>query len=93
MTGSEGFLGKNVILRLKELNIDYDNFTRKNSKNELRSLIEQSDFIIHLAGENRPENNNQFELVNYGLTSSICDAIRSLEKMFQLFLLRLLKLS
>ena len=80
VTGSEGFLGKNVIVRLKELNIDYYNFTRKNSKNELRSLIEQSDFIIHLAGENRPENNNQFELVNYGLTSSICDEVRSLEK-------------
>ena len=80
VTGSNGFIGKSLIVRLNELDISYDVFSRSNSTIELQGLIEKSDFIIHLAGENRPEDEGDFEVVNSGLTSLICDKIRMIEK-------------
>tara|TARA_B100000787_G_scaffold153979_1_gene128545 strand:+ start:5902 stop:7005 length:1104 start_codon:yes stop_codon:yes gene_type:complete len=80
VTGSNGFIGKNLIVRLNELDISYEVFTRSNSVIDLQGLIEKSDFIIHLAGENRPEDEGDFEVVNSGLTSLICDKIRMIEK-------------
>lgn len=80
VTGSNGFIGKNLIVRLNELDISYEIFTRSNSVIDLQGLIEKSDFIIHLAGENRPEDVGDFEVVNSGLTSLICDKIRMVEK-------------
>ena len=76
VTGSDGFIGKNLLVRLTELGVSYKIFTRLNSFKELSGLIENSDRIIHLAGENRPKNEADFELVNYGLTSLICDQLR-----------------
>lgn len=80
VTGSDGFIGKNLIVRLDELNIPYEVFNRSNTTEDLKSLIKKSDFIIHLAGENRPQNDEDFEIVNSGLTSLICDEICSSKK-------------
>jgi len=80
VTGSNGFLGKNLIVRLNELGISYEVFTRRNSTKDLPGLIKKSNFVIHLAGENRPEVESDFEEVNFGLTSLICDEIRLIEK-------------
>jgi len=80
VTGSNGFIGKNLIIRLNELGISSDVFTRRNSTKDLQGLIKKSDFVIHLAGENRPEDENDFEVVNSGLTSLICNEIRLIEK-------------
>jgi UDP-2-acetamido-2,6-beta-L-arabino-hexul-4-ose reductase len=80
VTGSNGFIGKNLIIRLNELGISFEAFTRRDSTKDLQGLIKKSDFVIHLAGENRPEDENDFEVVNSGLTSLICDEIRVIEK-------------
>lgn len=78
VTGSNGFLGKNLIIRLKELK-DYsvETFSRENTIDELAKLVERVDAVIHLAGENRPADDSAFKLVNTELTQSLCDAIRS----------------
>ena len=80
VTGSNGFIGKNLIVRFNELGISFEEFTRRDSTKDLQGLIKKSDFVIHLAGENRPEDENDFEVVNSGLTSLICDEIRLIEK-------------
>lgn len=80
VTGSEGFIGKNLIIRLNEMNISYDVYNRNNSSKDLPKLIKRCNFIVHLAGENRPKNDNDYELVNVGLTKLICDEIRKLNK-------------
>lgn len=77
VTGSNGFIGKNLIVRLNEFDISYEVFTRRNSIGDLQGLIERSDFIVHLAGENRPADEGDFEVVNSALTSLICDKIRA----------------
>ena len=78
VTGSNGFIGKNLIIRLNELNIKVLTFTRENSKQDLKEFIKNTNCIVHLAGENRPKDEKDFGDVNAGLTISICDNLRSL---------------
>jgi len=77
VTGAYGFIGKNLIVRLNELDIQVTTYTRKNSTQDLGELIKGADCIVHLAGENRPKDEKDFDVVNAGLTLSICDAVRS----------------
>jgi UDP-2-acetamido-2,6-beta-L-arabino-hexul-4-ose reductase len=80
VTGANGFIGKNLVIRLNELDIHTEAYTRENSAQNFPDLLKKTDFIVHLAGENRPEDEDYFELVNSGLTSLICDEIRLIEK-------------
>ncbi len=77
VTGSSGFIGKNLKVRLGEL-ADYEviEFTRGNTLDDLIELIQEADAIVHLAGENRPLDPRDYLLVNSNLTTSVCDAIR-----------------
>lgn len=71
ITGSEGFIGSNLTKRLDFLKIDYLSFTKSNSIEELVSMIEGCDCIIHLAGTNRSPDDSKFVEVNVNLTSKI----------------------
>jgi len=77
ITGSNGFIGKNLVFSLKERKIyDVIEFTRNHDMTLIQSLVDQSDAIIHLAGENRPSDEKEFDIVNFGLTKRICTAIK-----------------
>jgi UDP-2-acetamido-2,6-beta-L-arabino-hexul-4-ose reductase len=81
VTGADGFIGKNLFFRLKELSLLSPlTFTRNDSINDLNELIDQSDVIVHLAGENRPKNVSEYESVNVGLTKILCDIICKTQK-------------
>jgi len=76
VTGANGFIGKNLIVRLKELtNVTVSTFVRGDDAALLPQLVSQVDAIVHLAGENRPADEAAFAQVNAGLTSALCDAI------------------
>lgn len=76
VTGANGFIGKNLLVRLKELpNITVSTFVRDDDVAILSELIKRADSVIHLAGENRPQDDNAFERINAGLTESICKVI------------------
>jgi len=77
VTGAYGFIGKNLIVRLNELDIQVATYTRKNKTQDLERLIKDVDYVVHLAGENRPKDEKDFDVVNAGLTSFICDVVRS----------------
>ena len=47
VTGANGFLGKNLIIRLKELDVTIETYTRENSIQDLPDLVRKSDYIIH----------------------------------------------
>ena len=81
VTGSNGFIGKNLVVHLNELKgYSVETFSRENTIGELPELVERADFIIHLAGENRAEDASEFRINNAELTQSICDEIRSLSR-------------
>lgn len=80
VTGAEGFIGKNLIIRLGELpNFDVIKFVRGDSEDVLRSQLTNADAVIHLAGENRPKNLNDFNVGNAQLTDRICELLVELE--------------
>ena len=76
ITGSEGFIGKNLKKEL-ELIKDYELtfFNRDSDINKLEELIFKSNFIIHLAGVNRPKEKELFKNTNVVLTKNICNFI------------------
>jgi UDP-2-acetamido-2,6-beta-L-arabino-hexul-4-ose reductase len=76
VTGSEGFIGKNLLVKLAENSIDFSCFTRRQSADDLVSLVKDVDFIFHLAGVNRPQDPADFDRQNHGLTSKLCEAIQ-----------------
>jgi UDP-2-acetamido-2,6-beta-L-arabino-hexul-4-ose reductase len=86
VTGSNGFIGKNLIAHLNELGIHAIPYTRENSTQDLPDLIKKSDFIVHLAGENRPVDEKDFDTVNAGLTASICGSVRSIGRKIPILL-------
>jgi len=87
VTGANGFIGKNLVLRLREqANTEVLTFVRGDSDTELQAALVLADAIIHLAGENRPASPDAFEQVNAGLTRQICDGLRTLGKSTPLLL-------
>ena len=81
VTGSKGFIGKNLVLRLIEhSDIEVITFSRGDANSSLRNALALADAVIHLAGENRPESPDAFEQVNVGLTRQICNDLRVLRR-------------
>ena len=76
VTGSNGFLGKNLELHLFEYpDVDIVRFTRDQGLEELSEMLEGVDFVFHLAGINRPHNPEEFAQGNVDLTRALCAAI------------------
>ncbi len=73
ITGSEGFVGKNLRVMLQQRqDIRLLCFDLHNDPAELFPLLDQADFVFHLAGVNRPQNPEDFTFGNTGLTEQIC---------------------
>lgn len=77
VTGANGFIGANLIAKLREDGRDYVPFTRGMSSGTLAHAVEKATFVFHLAGENRPKDNKGFARGNTALTRELCDAIRA----------------
>jgi UDP-2-acetamido-2,6-beta-L-arabino-hexul-4-ose reductase len=78
ITGAQGFIGKNLVVRLNELQrFAVAEFVRGDDVATLPALVAQTDAVVHLAGENRPLDERAFAEVNTGLTVALCDAIRA----------------
>lgn len=77
VTGANGFIGKNLLVHLRERQIEAAPFTREMSRQQLATALEDADFVFHLAGVNRPKDVSEFAEWNTGLTEQLCDLIRS----------------
>jgi len=81
VTGSEGFIGKNLIVRLQELdNVVIKSFDKEDNLDTLKKYLQSSDFIFHIAGVNRPKNVVEFRKVNVGLTKTIIKLLEEMNK-------------
>jgi UDP-2-acetamido-2,6-beta-L-arabino-hexul-4-ose reductase len=86
VTGANGFIGKNLVVRLNELGAHVQVYTRMNSIQDLPNLVNKVEYIVHLAGENRPKDKKSFSIVNAELTLSLCEAVRSTGKKIPIIL-------
>jgi UDP-2-acetamido-2,6-beta-L-arabino-hexul-4-ose reductase len=75
VTGSRGFIGKNLVVRLGELGRGVVTFDRADPVGSLPERLQDVGAVVHLAGENRPADVAEFAAGNAALTQSLCDAI------------------
>lgn len=81
ITGANGFIGSNLILRLKQMsNVDVVVFNRAANTREIIEELQPIDWIFHLAGVNRPTENEDYLRGNSELTHEICEAVKLSEK-------------
>ena len=77
VTGSNGFIGKNLVVSLKELDYEILTFDSKDSLETLKEHTKHCDFVVHLAGINRPEITEEFYEGNVDLTQTLIDYLES----------------
>lgn len=77
VTGSRGFIGKNLCLFLREDNYEVLEIHRDTPKSDALSYLSEADFVFHLAGVNRPESPIGFKQVNVEFTQFIVDVLKN----------------
>lgn len=77
VTGANGFVGKNLIVELR--NQGYEeifNVSRETDISLLDSYTKECDFVFHLAGVNRPKDEKEFMEGNYDFTSALLGLLK-----------------
>lgn len=78
VTGANGFIGKNLTLRLGELpGFEVSRFDRSDAPAALQGKVAGADAVVHLAGINRPRDATEYTTDNSNLTQVLCAAIQA----------------
>ena len=89
VTGSSGFVGRNLMENLKNIRDGKDctrpgikidaiyEYDVQNTREELDMFCASADFVFNLAGVNRPKDQTEFMEGNFGFASELLDALRS----------------
>lgn len=81
VTGAKGFVAKNLVATIgKEDKYEIICIDRESSKDKLEKGILECDFIVHLAGINRPKNEEEFFKGNTELTEDIIEILKKNNK-------------
>ena len=76
VTGSNGFIGKHMCLLLNRHGFNVLPFDLDKTEEDLSNFISQADFIIHLAGINRPLTTEEFYDGNTNFTKKVVDLVK-----------------
>lgn len=77
VTGAHGFIGKNLISELKSRGYKHIfEVTRNTDPSLLEHYADECDFVFHLAGVNRPDNEQEFFWGNADFTARLADRLR-----------------
>lgn len=81
VTGAQGFIGKNLVERLKRQNdVALLCFDLDTEEGKLEEYLSAADVVYHLAGVNRPPDPSAHEAVNAGLTATLADILTRLKR-------------
>jgi UDP-2-acetamido-2,6-beta-L-arabino-hexul-4-ose reductase len=73
VTGAAGFIGKHVTLALRRSGgFEVIEYTSGNDPSQLPAMIARCQFVIHLAGVNRPKDESEFVSGNAEFTRELC---------------------
>lgn len=76
VTGSQGFIGKNLVSHLaRREDVEVLAIDQENGPEELSSAVAAADFVFHLAGVNRPQHEAEFRAGNAELTRQVCEGL------------------
>ncbi|MEG2184645.1 MAG: capsular polysaccharide biosynthesis protein CapF [Cloacibacillus sp.] len=77
VTGANGFIGRNLITELRSHGYtDIYEYDIDNTEDELDAFTADCGFIFHLAGINRPQNQEEFMQGNFGFTSVLLNKLK-----------------
>ena len=87
VTGAKGFVGQNLVANLKNIRDGKDRTRDLKIENifeydlgstleELDSYCKEADFVVNLAGVNRPQNEEEFMQGNFGFVSVMLDSLK-----------------
>src|SRR5699024_10655202 len=77
VTGSNGFIAKNLIAELEtKKGINILSYNRLSTDEQLDLYCEQADFVFHLAGVNRPKTDDEFMEGNYDFTTKLLNTLK-----------------
>jgi UDP-2-acetamido-2,6-beta-L-arabino-hexul-4-ose reductase len=85
VTGAHGFIGKNLSLFLQQSGCEVLPFDLDTEK-PLKELVDECDFVMHLAGVNRPKDNTEFTAGNVDLTSELIQLLKQTGRCIPLLL-------
>lgn len=72
VTGSAGFIGKNLVSALhRRKDVLLREFDVEDDQSSLKEALIEADIIYHLAGVNRPDSDSEFVIGNVNLTADI----------------------
>ena len=81
VTGSNGFIAKNLIQFLAEkADVNVLPYNKESTPQDLEQAVIAADWIVHLAGVNRPLKDQEFIDGNTTLTQQITDILKSTKK-------------
>ena len=81
VTGSKGFIGKNLLEALsRQKDIKVNGFDVDEDISVLKSALRQADIIYHLAGINRPDKEEEFEIGNTGSVKNIISLLEEMRR-------------
>jgi nucleoside-diphosphate-sugar epimerase len=75
VTGAAGFIGQNLLVRLREQGFEARPITRDTPAEDARAILGSSDAVFHLAGANRPRDAAEFTRSNLEYAGRIAEAI------------------
>lgn len=89
VTGAKGFVGKNLIASLRNIQKGFDNvhsipggveaiyeYDLNCSENVLNEACREADFVFNLAGVNRPQKVSEFMEGNFGFASTLLEKLK-----------------
>ena len=76
VTGSNGFIGKHLCLKLQRQGYNVFSYDLDKNEEDLRNYISKADFVVHLAGINRPLTKEEFYDGNANFTKKVIDLIK-----------------
>lgn len=76
VTGSNGFVGKNLVAELNNLGHIVYSFDKDKEPSLLNSYTKDCEFIYHLAGVNRPKDETEYMKGNFGFTNELLQALK-----------------
>ena len=78
VTGANGFIARNLIIRLRQqADLQVVLISKDDSEADIEKKLQQADIVYHLAGVNRPENEKDFSEVNHLFTRRILDILEN----------------